>query len=125
MVRIFLLNDTKLNNKKKFLTPGFITIRKDRENNGNRGGGVAILVKSNINFTQVDFQSENTEAIGIRLDNNLIIASMYAPNQNLTLGQLNSIFNKHNKILVIGDLNAKHNLWHCNKSNKNGKTLFE
>ena len=30
---------------------------------------------------------------------------------------------KHNKLIIIGDLNAKSKLWHCNTENKRGTDL--
>lgn len=32
--------------------------------------------------------------------------------------------NVGNKVLLIGDLNAKHLTWNCNRNNKRGKILF-
>lgn len=45
------------------------------------------------------------------LDNDVIIASIYVLNQNLTFTKLDKVFRKHNRILEIYDFNAKHDLF--------------
>jgi hypothetical protein len=97
------------------------------------GGGVAILVKKNIQTAPLPLPpSRNIEAIGITImtRNNLPIdiLSIYCPNGNAcTEEEIESIFNTpRNETIIGGDMNAHSELWEEGRpENRIGKIISE
>ena len=98
------------------------------------GGGLCILVRSNlistqkilnpINNSKLEVQAITIELVSLKLD----ILNLYNPNQNVKkdtfkhyFGQLSSNF------IIVGDFNAHHSLWSNSNSqnNSSGKVLTE
>ncbi len=83
-----------------------------------KGGGSAIYVKDNINYNiikKIKFEDIEIEAVGIKFmcgNNELItLLSVYiAPSQILKEEHLNKLL-VANKLMIVGDLNAKSPLW--------------
>lgn len=124
-VDIILINETKLKSSTKFYVSGYRCIRKERDNDGN-GGGVAILIKDDINFSQVLLNLESFEAVAIKLSNNLIIASVYNPPRvKIIKNYLKKLDKTGKKLLIYGDFNAKNSYWRCKSNNANGKVLLD
>lgn len=124
-IDIFLVNETKLNEKTKCNIPGYQCLRKDRPGN-TAGGGVAIFCKNNIEYTEIQTNTTSIESLAVKLKNNIIITSIYArPQTKIDKTDLNLIFNKANSVIAIGDYNAKHINWHCSYNNQNGKVIFK
>lgn len=121
-IDIFFISETKLIKTDKFEIKGFQAARRDRSNN-TRHGGVLILVKIGIPFKILPETNCSIENIGIELSNGLKIISIYnrASNnfQNTCLQKLLSA----NRTILVGDFNARHNLWNCLSDNVNGRTL--
>lgn len=103
---ILLISETKLNSSHRINFAGYNTVRNDRNVTGARGGGTAILVKENINFSEVHYPNSKDKQILeytiIQLITNnsdkLYIVSIYATNKVATkqvfLDELNNLFNK-------------------------------
>jgi len=100
-------------------------------NRASQGGGVAILVKKNIQATLLDFPPhENIEAVGatIRLSNKDIIevASVYCPNGNrCNYEEIENILTHTGRSAIVGgDLNAHSDLWEDGyPTNASGRNL--
>lgn len=123
-IDIFLVNETKLTSKMKCKIPGFHSFRKDRPNDS-AAGGVAIYCNYNISCSEIDFDTDSVESLGIKLGNNMIIASVYArPQTKIEKHDLDKIFGVANSTIAMGDLNAKHTSWNCSSNNTNGKRLL-
>ena len=124
-IDIMAINETKFCEKSKLYIPGFNCYRLDR-NPTNRAGGVIILAKSDIDCEEVHFKTANMETIGININSNTTIVSAYLSPKNLHKEtELDELYNSGNKVIVIGDLNSKHQSWDCSRrSNKNGRDLF-
>lgn len=71
----------------------------------------------------------NLECVGIRLtspESNIIIVSAYnSPNLPLASSDLDILFDLGTKVLIMGDLNAKHEYWRCDQNNSRGTVLFD
>lgn len=123
------LCETRLTDRHIFNIPGFTCYRRDKRENGT-GQGVAILVKSDLvhNLAPVP-ATLNLEVIGasIKLDNsNLIIFSIYqSPNMPLLTSDLDLLLATGNRVIIMGDFNAKHPYWSEGCPNLHGKRLFE
>ncbi|KAL1122958.1 hypothetical protein AAG570_003283, partial [Ranatra chinensis] len=128
-IDIALLTDTHLKPHTKLYTPGYITVRNDRV--GRNGGGVAILLKESIPFRQIDLpmDPDGTETLGIKVilnNRSTTIINVYNP-PNVVLKEclLRNLFVYRGTVIVAGDFNARHRLWHCIRKNANGATLYD
>lgn len=125
-IDICCLNETRLDKGLKLKCTGYNVHRSDRNS---QGGGVAILVKSNIkhekNYTVNNISTENL-VVDIDTDNGkvTIVAVYNPPNKTLSAHDLNVLFRLNNKVLIVGDFNAKHIAWNCFTNNKNGNILL-
>lgn len=105
---------------------GFSCHRHDRL--ASLGGGVAIFVKENIGHcalpTPTNTNIEST-AIQITVDHKkiIIIAVYCPPHLALNRPELDQLLGLGDRILIVGDLNARHKNWNCHSINKHGRTL--
>lgn len=122
-IDILLLNETKYTSKDKIKIKNYICYRKERENSA---GGVAVLVRNNIPHKLIKFDSNmSLEAIGISLLSDINLIAVYRrPNIVLTHQDIEKLMNTGNKVLIVGDLNATHLTWNCNRNNKSGRILL-
>ena len=126
-IDIMCLNETFLTKKKLIKIQNYKIIRRDRDG---RGGGVAILIHESINFSKVDLcaSSEEYVAVSIKVDSvlcDLLLVSYYNPPLiKINKKFLNSIFNTSQNVLLIGDLNAHHQLWRGCRNDAAGKVVF-
>ncbi|KAG5861334.1 hypothetical protein JTB14_025210 [Gonioctena quinquepunctata] len=108
--------------------PNYRMFREDRL--GHQGGGVAIMIKCNIQHEQIAINHDRTsgsEVVGIEIMTNrdpLRLISVYnPPNNELANDFLEMIITETNlPTIVAGDFNAKHIAW-SNFSNRNGNKL--
>lgn len=120
-VDILLINETKFSNRDKFKIRYYQVIRADRDNHG---GGVAAIIKNSIPHLPVTLGNTTLETTAFRLtDNTHIIAAYNRPLNHFTDADLQTLTNTANKVLIIGDLNARHTHWNCHRNNRNGNTL--
>lgn len=64
------------------------------------------------------------EAITIKMFNIVFIAAYKPPKPEININELNTLFTLRDKIIIGGDLNAKHFAWGNNKPNKAGKLII-
>ena len=89
-------------------------------------GGVAILVKHNTPYTQINLQTElQAIAIKIQLDKLYTVCSIYLPPQaNIHRAQLENLIQQlPQPYLLLGDLNARHPLWGDDFTNTRGRMM--
>lgn len=124
---IFLLNEN--NTSKNIKCRGYYTIQ-----NFNNHSGVAILIKNNIQFSIIPTSNDTILAIKIQTTlGPLIIATIYSPPRfnHINTITLNKLLDQNTPFIIIGDFNAKHNIFHNFKSNKEanakikGEQLFQ
>ena len=128
-IHIMSINEVKSIKTKKIYS--YDTLLKLR--NKNAGGGVALIIKSFLNYKQIPLPNEfeDLEIIIIELQDiiiegeNLIIATYYnPPTQKIPPSALDFIFKLSKNTLLLGDLNAHHQFWHSKKDDLNGNTIF-
>lgn len=136
---IVLLNETKLNPRHKLKFFNYVMIRKDRPG-ATRGGGTAILIKSNIKYTVCTNNTINSiqilESCIVRIpmaeNKNIVIISAYYPSGNndtsfssefSNLFQALDLRNINNYYILAGDLNCRHRDWSNPTDNIKGKKL--
>lgn len=127
-IDILLLTETKLSGKRKIRFPGYEHTYKLRANK--KGGGVSIFVKNTIKHQELQLPSNiQADAVAITLtDTNTLIASFYNPprgKSHALTQDIAAITRLRNKVIIAGDLNAKHHRWNCGSINSCGNALHD
>ena len=104
------------------------TIYKPRQKGSIFGGGVALLIKDQIEFMETNFFSSlKLELVEIKIKiekNDCIIISYYnPPDQEPSIALFSALSRGPQEYLICGDLNSKSESFGCQSSNKNGKIL--
>ena len=124
------LNETFLTKKIDFKIQGYETIKNDRSTGAR--SGVAFLVKHglviNKEYRNTDFNIiTDNEALVIDIDvsnnQNLILATIYCPNENPNLRLFEIINNLSDNVMSVGDFSAKLEAFGCAKENISGPML--
>lgn len=122
-VDIMFINEIKLQYTTPIKIPGYEVHLKSRP--GSRFGGVGVLIKQGVPYGLGKSIDITIEHININVAKNLTIIGVYnKPTNNFTINCLNKLFKQNKQVLVIGDLNATHTYWNCNRINQNGRTLY-
>jgi hypothetical protein len=106
----------------------YTTIHKARNYKKNGGGGVALLVRKDIKFSECRlFDSLDLEICAINLSINgketCIITYYNPPNLKLSEEVFHILRKKCAEYVIMGDLNAKATLWCSDKNNDSGDIL--
>ena len=87
-------------------------------------GGCIILVKNNITHMSIHLPQTSFEAVGIKLpDNTHIVCTYNRPANKFSSHDLQALLHIGGKVLLVGDFNANHPAWNCQRVNVNGTTL--
>ena len=126
-IHIISLNETHLKEKNSFDLIGYKIYRKDREGD-KKGGGVALIVANTVNHDEYDVNTDkNTEIIAIKIkikNTETIIISYYIPpNADTDMNETDKLLQQNKNILIMGDFNAKSQLWYCKDTNTRGDKL--
>lgn len=109
-----------------FSFPNYIIFRRDRES---RSGGVALLVRTNLNPQPLKSKGINKlEWVGAKIKTqqagDIDVISVYCPKGDATRSDLNELLTTRKELIVAGDLNAHHPSWEITqRSNKCGEAL--
>lgn len=131
-IDIAFITETHFTLYSKIPIPGY-NLRKSNHPDGTAHGGVAILIKSQLQFQPLpDFSQDFLQscAISIQLNNiPVAIAAIYAPpKHNVTLNNWSNYFETinytFNNFIIGGDFNAKHQSWGCRVNNQRGNLLY-
>lgn len=105
------------------------------EQNHDNCGGIAIMVRNNLEIEvikDIDNSNEKIEAAGIKIINTDIkfklIALYKKPNTQINNTQWNKIIKKCSEglhTIITGDFNAHNIVWNCHNTDKAGEILFE
>ena len=128
---IVTLNETKSDEaelRKIFENTSYNLFSKERANTN--GGGVAIVIKNNINTKQIFLgeQLENAEYVAVELEwkdnTTLCLVSYYNPPDVVLRRDLfDAVHTRYENYIVCGDLNSKSLTTFCSTTNPNGKYL--
>ena len=122
---VIALQETKLNNQTVYLK-NYKIYRKDRDS---KGGGVLLAIHNLLPSLGLHINS-NLEIVACQVyfqGKKLSIASIYIPcDTNLVDNELEDVLNQMNgEKLILGDFNAKHDLWGSNVNDQRGDTIAE
>ncbi|UYV72511.1 hypothetical protein LAZ67_9003466, partial [Cordylochernes scorpioides] len=126
VVQAMIIMETKLNEKYNLKYKNYNILRKDRNK---EGGGLAFLIK-NLYYEDIAINIQNTsdlEAQGIKVylsqNKTINIFNMYHPPNNKLIDDGTMAQFLTDNTIIVGDLNAKHQLWGCSMPNPRGKIL--
>lgn len=120
-IHILLIQETRLKPTDALKIRDFRTYRLDTDNGQ---GGLAVLVANNIPHKLKPPPRTSLETITIELaDKTAITATYNSPANRFTQRDLDNIFRQGRKVLLVGDLNARHRDWNNHINNRNGLTL--
>jgi hypothetical protein len=111
----------------KFKCPNYVIYRSDRVNK--RGGGSAILIRKNLKhneFLLPHLQHMEATAIQLHINKELIIlVFVYNPPVKIIQRDLDLLIGTGRKVILAGDLNAKHITWRARQNNTAGQSLLK
>lgn len=127
-VDVVAICETRLGRNVNLLMPGFKCYRQDKHPSGG-GQGVAIFVKTEIQHFPISTPSTvHMEAVGVQLrisgEDHIILSIYQSPNLPLVTSDLSNILRLGPKMILAGDLNAKHPFWSNGAANPRGNTLL-
>lgn len=125
-IDIMLIGETWLRNSDNFKIPNYQIYRTDRTQQP-RGETAVCILKwiQHLRVDTVDSQIENTAVKVVQAgnENYLITASYCSPNRKIKTQDLKALLDPQQKIVLMGDLNAKHRQWECHTTNTSGTAL--
>lgn len=126
-IDIAALTETKTRPGQQIYIPGYKTYARSRE--GIAGGGVMLLIKTDICSTKINYKNlgGQVEAVGALIEvgnRTLEMVSIYVPSGSIKREFLGDIA-ENDKVLIAGDMNAKHIAWGCSTTNRRGKDLLQ
>lgn len=134
-IDIAVITETWLQLNNSMYHDNYSIVRADRDSpDATRGGGVAILVRNGISYSKLETSTRAIEAVGITVAADptpVNIIAVYYPGSNnrATLCQfrrdIRQLCSIDESFFLVGDLNARHRLWYCAKSNKAGRVLHQ
>lgn len=125
-IDIMCINETNYNKYDKCYVPGYRCYRQDRQS-ARRAGGVLMLVRNDLECSEIPLETQNTEAKAVRLENKLTVIAVYLPPKSqFVTAEFEYLIKTDDKVIIIGDLNCKHPTWNSNnRPNSNGTRLFK
>ena len=126
---IICLQETMLRKTSKFQLklPGYSTIRKDVADAAWISGGLATLVRDSLSYTILDSPGK-IESLVVRVamiqSSYLTVANVYLPpvksgRDEPNVAEFSRLFD-HNNCVVVGDLNARNQLWGSPMADRRG-----
>ena len=129
---ILSISETWLDKNRTVFIDGYTIVRCDRE--GRRGGGACLIIHDSIDHTNITYPGPpGIDMVTIRIHNcilgkhDMCITSLYIPpnNTNITNSFFCSLIGQAEHSLILGDLNAHHQLWKSKKNNQIGNIIVD
>lgn len=126
-IDILLLNESHLKPRHNLKIQNYDIIRTDRDG---PKGGTAIIIKSLLPYTNLQLpplQSIEATAISLLTPGQPIhlIAAYKSPPVPIVINDLRNLGALGPRVIIGGDLNAKHPHWHSRISNRTGTTIYQ
>lgn len=123
---IIACNETLLKANQRANIAGYKCIRLDKCENRR---GLALYCKDSIQAYETPLPPTSFEAIGLTVKLNnvkfLIIGAYLSPSVKTSMNELSMLFNLDQQVIILGDFNAKNQVWHCSRSNSRGRDLLD
>ena len=119
------INESKIRKQHTIRIPNYHIIRKDRDNPGRGvGGGVAILIRKDIQFNQLATSEFDEEFLAISFESDkrkIALATMYnPPGTSPNVENFKFIQSKYSDSIFMGDYNSKHEFFGCKNTIRKG-----
>ena len=111
---VVTLNETFTKNGYKYNMPHHTAVTRNREHG--KGGGVAILLRHDLAYTEIDdiqltSSTDNEQlTVAIRLDSNreFYVSIVYCPRANPSVELIDGLCENRDQIILTGDFDSKH-----------------
>lgn len=134
-IDVAVVTETWLRSRNSLYHANYSTTRLDRQcSEADRGGGVAILIRRGLQFNQLDLSTSIVEAVGVSIITestpiNIVAAYYPGSSKKSHLQQFRRDIRRLTQFdqpfFIVGDFNARNQLWNCATSNKAGKILSQ
>lgn len=122
-IDFMIVTETLLAERDTFSIPGYTAVRRHKTD---LYRGIAILIRKGITYTCIDTPDADLETVAITVNNITIVGVYRSPNgPPLMVAELMGLLALNNKVIIGGDLNAKHANWSCNRNNISGVRLAQ
>ena len=111
---VVTLNETFTKKGYKYNMPLYTAVTRNREHR--KAGGVAILLRQDLAFTEIDDiqltkTTDNEQlTVAIRTDSNreLYVSTVYCPHGNPSIELIDGLCENRDQVILTGDFNCKH-----------------
>ena len=123
------LNETFTKKGYKYNMPHYTTVTRNREHR--KGGGVAILLRQDLAFTEIDDiqltkttdNEQLTVAISTDSNRELYVSTVYCPHGNPSIELIDGLCENRDQVILTGDFNCKHPELGNDETNSSGTRL--
>lgn len=126
---ILTLNETYFTEKRKPpKIKGYQYIAKFREQTINPRGGIVMYYKEHLNIIEnkTDVKIKDLEVLCLTLNKNVNIFSIYNRNgSKLNVEEVLTLAESNDKVIIVGDFNARHAVWGNKTENQSGRSLLK
>lgn len=125
-IHIASLNETFFNANHNPFFNNYLLYRNDRTDS--RGGGVALLIHRSLKHSLLPLtKTSNIENLSVEVSINqrqIVITTAYSPRYTINFkNDIVALTPINREFILLGDLNAKHPSWNCQRDNSAGTTL--
>ena len=126
---VVTLNDTFIKKGYKYNMPRKTAVTRNREHR--KGGGVAILLRQDLAFNEIDDiqltkTTDNEQlTVAIKTDSNrkLYVSTVYSPHGNPSIELIDGLCENRDQVILTGDVNCKHSELGNHQTNSSGTRL--
>lgn len=125
-IDVAVITETWLTTDRRLSIKGYTIHRHDNEHQ--RGGGVLIAIKRTLPHTRLPPTDTTFDHVTIRLHTtpSVTVVGLYLPSTSDYSSRLfDTLLSQGPRTIVIGDLNAKHQLWGNYNDNEGGRRLYQ
>ena len=124
---VVTLNETFTKQGYKYNMPHYTAVTRNREHR--KGRGVAILLRQDLAFTEIDDiqltkTTDNEQlTVAIRTDSELYVSTVYCPHGNPSTELIDGLCENRDQVILTGDFNCKHPELGNDQTNSSGTRL--
>lgn len=119
---VICLQETLLTKNKQFKLHPYNIIRKDNDSE-HKGRGILVAYRSHVDLTDLSVPAEENY-IAFRVTTattNFVIINTYVhPGQPFDFQVFSKYLQHHQKVILLGDFNARNKIWNCTDNNTHG-----
>lgn len=117
------ITESKLLKKTPPNISGYEFIYKNRDA-VHPAGGLILYIRETIKYEEITTNTDRIETIGIKIGTQTIVLVYVRTNVANFDEDLDNLLRREQKIILIGDFNARHEAWHNPNNNTRGRALL-